>query len=763
MKAFYFISVFLFISALQTNAEAKSSKPVVRLAFLVGSNYGGSDRVKLIYSHSDTRAVSKVFQEIGGVNPSGTYILLEPDIDKIIEYFQILKKTVRSLKSQGNIVQLIFYYSGHSDDTGLLPGGKRLQYKKLRSLLKEVKADVTIGILDSCSSGAITRTKGGKWVPSFLSGPSDQATGEVFLTSSSATEAAQESDKIKGSYFTHYLITGLRGAADVSKDEKITVGEAYQYAFARTLAGTESSKAGPQHPNYAFQLAGAGDLVVTELKRTKSKLFIPAGVTGRILVRNSRGDIVSEVEKNGKIPIVLALKPGVYTVTFFTGKTVRQGRVVINTVKVTMFDVDNLHNKPLQSSRSKGYYGQTFLSPFSISFTPFMSTNRLSSIPTINLFSLNLLYENAHTLHGMEISGIGSIRSGDVHGLQIAGLFNVVEGHVFGFQVGGLLNFSYGSFGGFATAGLGNISLGASQNGFLVGGLTNFSMGSTRGVFISGLLNFSSGEVHGIQIAGLANISGNSTRGLQISGLLNLTDSFLNGLQISGGANIAGDLSGLQIGGISNIAKNLKGFQIAGVYNQAENVKGFQLGVINKAKKVDGFQLGIVNIAEESSWTLGLVNIVKNGRYLLGLTGNTFKSGTIEFKHGGKHWHTLYSVSSNKTGDTDSEKILLGAGIGFRIPQNEYLSLDIDAFVRQKVVSDYLYTFSTLRFSFFYEINPQVQFMFGAGLSVFAYKGNMEAPESIFKGWVLNDAESNPDKTEVRLIPEVTAGLFYRF
>ncbi|MBU1380850.1 caspase family protein [Myxococcota bacterium] len=763
MKAIYFISVFVFISALHTNAGAKSSKPVVRLAFLVGSNYGGSDRVKLIYSHSDTRAVSKVFQEIGGVSPSSTYMLLEPDIDKIIEYFEILKKTVSSLKSRGNIVQLIFYYSGHSDDTGLLPGGKRLQYKKLRLLLKEVKADVTIGILDSCSSGAITRTKGGKWVPSFLSGPSDQATGEVFLTSSSATEAAQESDKIKGSYFTHYLITGLRGAADVSKDEKITVGEAYQYAFARTLAGTESSKAGPQHPNYAFQLAGAGDLVVTELKRTKSKLFIPASVTGRILVRNARGDIVSEVEKNGKIPIVLALKPGVYTVTFFTGKTVRQGRVVINTVKVTMFDVDNLYNKPLQPSRSKGYHGETYLSPFSISFTPFMSTNRLSSIPAINIFSLNLLYETAHTLHGMEISGIGSIRTGDVRGLQIGGLFNVAEGNVLGFQVSGLLNFSYGSFGGSATAGLGNISLGTSQNGFLVSGLSNFALGSTRGVFISGLLNFSGGEVRGIQIASLANIGNRSTKGLQIAGLLNLTSSDFNGLQISGGASIAGDLHGLQISGISNIAKNIKGFQLSGVYNQAENVSGFQLGVINKAKKVRGFQLGVVNIAEESDWSLGLVNIVKNGRYLLGVTGNTFKAGTVEFKHGGKYWHTLYSVSSNKSGDRDRDKILAGAGFGFHIPVSDIHSFDIDAFVRQKAVSDELYTFSTLRFSLFYDINSNLQFMVGAGLSVLAYKGDMQAPESVFKGWVLNDAETNPDKTEVRLIPEVTAGIFYRF
>ena len=38
--------------------------------------------------------------------------------------------------------------------------------------------------------------------------------GVVFLTSSSANEDAHESDTLKGSFFTHYLVSGMLGAAD---------------------------------------------------------------------------------------------------------------------------------------------------------------------------------------------------------------------------------------------------------------------------------------------------------------------------------------------------------------------------------------------------------------------------------------------------------------------------------------------------------------------------------------------------------------------
>jgi hypothetical protein len=57
---------------------------------------------------------------------------------------------------------------------------------------------------------ALTRVKGGHAIPPFaVAPPSIASEGVAFLTSSAANEDAQESDALSGSFFTHYLVSGL--------------------------------------------------------------------------------------------------------------------------------------------------------------------------------------------------------------------------------------------------------------------------------------------------------------------------------------------------------------------------------------------------------------------------------------------------------------------------------------------------------------------------------------------------------------------------
>jgi uncharacterized caspase-like protein len=109
---------------------------------------------------------------------------------------------------------VIVYYSGHADEKGLLLGDDRYSYRSLRDRLDQIPGDVRIAVLDACSSGAFTRMKSGQSRPAFLVDESSDMRGHAFLTSSSDSEAAQESDRIRASYFTHYLLSGFRGAAD---------------------------------------------------------------------------------------------------------------------------------------------------------------------------------------------------------------------------------------------------------------------------------------------------------------------------------------------------------------------------------------------------------------------------------------------------------------------------------------------------------------------------------------------------------------------
>jgi hypothetical protein len=138
--------------------------------------------------------------------------------------------------------------------------------------------------------------------------------GHAILTSSAATEAAQESDRIQGSYFTHYLVSGLRGAADLSGEGKVTLNEAYQFAFGETLGRTVDTRGGAQHPSYDINLSGTGDVVMTDLRQTSAALVLGENVDGRFFVRNERQELVVELYKPLGRSVELGLEPGGYEV-----------------------------------------------------------------------------------------------------------------------------------------------------------------------------------------------------------------------------------------------------------------------------------------------------------------------------------------------------------------------------------------------------------------------------------------------------------------
>ncbi len=197
-----------------------------RYAVIIGSNNGGPDRVRLRYAITDARSVMEVLKKLGGVDQESAILLLEPRKDRLIDAIAEMRGRVIHAKKRFTRVELLFYYSGHSDEEGIMPGGEKILYRDIKQAVINIPADVRIAILDSCSSGAITSIKGGRMRSPFLVDRSHSMKGFAFMTSSSSDEASQESDRIKGSFFTHSLLTGLRGAADQIGDGRITQNEA---------------------------------------------------------------------------------------------------------------------------------------------------------------------------------------------------------------------------------------------------------------------------------------------------------------------------------------------------------------------------------------------------------------------------------------------------------------------------------------------------------------------------------------------------------
>jgi hypothetical protein len=308
------------LSIVATASDADGAT-VQRFTLVIGANEAGPDRPQLRYAVTDAERFARVLVELGGVTRENEIVLRQPKLRDLIAALDLLQARVaraidarRGSSDGAGRTEVLVYYSGHADEQGLLLGEDRYSYRSLRTRLDQIPADVRIAVLDACASGAFTRIKSGKTRPAFLVDQSADMRGHAFLTSSAATEAAQESDRIRASYFTHYLVSGFRGAADLSGDGKVTLGEAYQFALNETLGRTVDTKAGPQHPSYDINLSGTGDLVMTDVRQTSATLVLPPELEGRFFIRTAARELVVELYKPQGREVKLGVEPGAYEV-----------------------------------------------------------------------------------------------------------------------------------------------------------------------------------------------------------------------------------------------------------------------------------------------------------------------------------------------------------------------------------------------------------------------------------------------------------------
>jgi hypothetical protein len=181
-------------------------------------------------------------------------------------------------------------------------------------MLDNSGADVRLAFVDACQSGVLTRTKAASRAPSFVFELSERlgTRGTVIVTSSAGDETSQESDEIGGSYFTHYLVSALYGAADRDHDQLVTLAEAYDYVYAETVLRTAGTRGGTQHPSFGWDLTGEGDLILTDLDASRAALIFDPSMSGSYAVFDlTRRSFVAEVNLKGTAQVdqKLAVRP----------------------------------------------------------------------------------------------------------------------------------------------------------------------------------------------------------------------------------------------------------------------------------------------------------------------------------------------------------------------------------------------------------------------------------------------------------------------
>lgn len=174
---------------------------------------------------------------------------------------------------------LVLYFSGHGvrDELGALylavKNTNRFRLRStaiksdfIREAMDQSRSKRQVLVLDCCNSGAFAQgMKSATGVSIGTASAFEAGYGRIILTASDSTQFAWEGDKVIGetdnSLFTHFLVEGLQGEADLDGDGQITVDELYDYAYEKVKLAT------PKQTPSKFSSKQQGEIILRQITR----------------------------------------------------------------------------------------------------------------------------------------------------------------------------------------------------------------------------------------------------------------------------------------------------------------------------------------------------------------------------------------------------------------------------------------------------------------------------------------------------------------
>lgn len=735
MKGLFVLILFVAVSSAsalssQTSlvAQPRTDVRINRYVVAISANYGGAGRPMLRYAESDANAFATVLKEMGGVSKQNVIQIKEPSISTLLQNMDNLDKKIAENKSAGRN-EVLVYYSGHADDKGLRLGNETYAWKNLRSRIDRLQADVKIAVIDACGSGAITRAKGGVAVPAFMVDESSDMKGYAFITSSTQDESSQESDNLKGSFFTHSLVSGLRGAGDLSGDGKVTLSEAYQFAFNETLQKTEATMGGAQHPSRDMNLVGTGDVVMTDLHSTNASLVFDEKLEGRIFVRENNA-LVAELYKSAGRPMELGLSEGNYQVQVNREKL---GNALTMDVKLA-----KENHKILQESDFKVVALDNTVSRGGCDSCTVESSLDSLDHNGKSRVSFNFVDIDKDPRKGVQVGLLITDAQKDFIGSQVSLFANVTRKNSMSLQV---------------TTG---VNVANNMDGVQLSVMTNVAK-KIDGIQLSSGVNVAR-RVDGAQVSSGINIA--EYVPVQV-GMLNIGDT----ADVQVGLLNIGDTADVQvgimnIGDSNNVAVSL--FNIndqsnvqVGLWNIADTVHKTQVGLLNVCAHCDGPVIGLLNFVGNGVWSvMGSIDE-------MGMTSLMAKFGTAYFYTGFEMGRVLKTDDMFEYQDVYTNALVVGTQFG---QYGTHLDLDYSMISTGKTIAksfgykskDEWTYFHRIRFSGTYKLITGIGITSGISL-------NLETEDDADKLWHQprgkwhDDVSANGHKG--RIWPGLFAGL----
>lgn len=136
-----------------------------------------------------------------------------------------------------------------------------LPMDELSTIFTRIEAEQVVMFLDACYSGAAggrtfasKRTRASRIDDVFLERLT-RSKGRVIVTAARANEVSLELEDLGHGVFSHYLIQGIRGTADLDRDGMVALQELYQY-LEQEVSRKSRLAGGNQHPVLKGELEG---------------------------------------------------------------------------------------------------------------------------------------------------------------------------------------------------------------------------------------------------------------------------------------------------------------------------------------------------------------------------------------------------------------------------------------------------------------------------------------------------------------------------
>ena len=229
------ISLSMLLSCQQTAPTGQTYAVVIGIADYQALTYATGD---LRFADRDARQVAAFLQSKAGgkVPPSHIRLLTNRQATQAA-----IEQALNLFQKAGASDRVILYFSGHGMPNSLVPydtqpgrPGRLLTYQTIKTAFRTSRASTKLCIADACMAGGLTTQRASRQMAKQVSDGSSVA----MMLASRSTQRAVEDGRLAGGAFTHFLLSGLNGQADLDHNGVVTIRELHRYVAPRVKKQT---------------------------------------------------------------------------------------------------------------------------------------------------------------------------------------------------------------------------------------------------------------------------------------------------------------------------------------------------------------------------------------------------------------------------------------------------------------------------------------------------------------------------------------------